>query len=481
MGREAKSFIFNAADEAEFIRLVGEETKQLFAWAQEERMASPVLHLGQEIEFCLIDQNFLPSSINEKFLNRLASPQATHELAAFNVEFNPGKAPFAPGGLMQMRYDYVKFMQHAFTVAESLGVHLITVGILPTISPGDLGSKMMTHNNRYEALKRKFSSWQPDKAFNLISITENDGLQLGLSPLACEAVTTSQQVHLQLPEPGSGFFYNAAQILAGPLVALSANSPFFLGRNLWCETRVPVFEQVLGARFLSPAGKKNDIFGAHYVEHSILELFADNLENYVVALPDIQPSDNQLANMGLHNGTIWRWNRPVFAYDETGPTLRLEVRVMPSGTTNNDMIANIAFLAGAIRGLVAEVIGDAPGSALEKMLPFADVRDNFYTCARDGLDAKIRWFGGKTLPVQQVLLDELLPLARRELNNRQLNEDEIAYLDIVHDRTDSGINGAAYQRAFARKHGLGSSSIRGLTGSYWRRQLQGMPVHKWTL
>lgn len=480
MGQETAKTRFTSADESRFLRRVRAETAKLHRWAKEGRMARPTIHMGQEIEYCLIDRNFMPASVNAKYLKLLASELATTELAGFNVEFNTPKAKLGPGGLMQMRSDFVNFMARAFNVAEDLAVHLVMIGILPTISPGDLGTRMLTSSNRYRALIRKFANWEDD-AFNTISIVENDGLKLGLNPVACEAVTTSQQVHLQVPEPGSGAFYNAAQILAGPLVALSANSPFFLGRNLWSETRIPVFEQVTRARFIGTDGQLNDIFGTGYLERSVLELFDANLASYTVMLPDVQPGDDRLANLALHNGTIWRWNRPVFAFEDGEPTLRLEVRVMPSGTTNADMVANIAFLVGALRGLVAEVIGDASGADLERRLSFAKVKENFYACARDGLDASVSWFGNRRLPVRKVLLDKLVPLARRELKRCKLTAAEIAYLQIAAERIESGINGASYQRMFAKKHGLGSASIRRLTGNYWRHQLQGMPVHKWTL
>ena len=484
MGKEVSKASYTGEDEREFASRVARETDLLFGWAREGRMADPRIHLGHEIEFCLTDHSFLPAMINEKFLDRLSDDRATSELASFNVEFNPEKIELGPGAFVAMRDDFRGFMRRAFNVAEQLSSHLVMMGILPTIAPGDLGSGMVTSKDRYRTFMRKFSEWQDGK-MTTITIAENDGLSLGLSTILIEAVTTSHQVHLQVPEPGSGAYYNAAQLLAGPMVALSANSPYFLGRNLWAETRVPLFEQILTPRFTAPGANgaaANDFFGHEFVKESILELFAKNRDDFAHVIPDLGDEDGSLFHLSLHNGTIWRWNRPVFAAGSDGePTLRIEHRVMPTGTSGHDMYANAAFFVGALQSLVALEIGGDDGDQLERRLPAAVARSNFYGCARDGLSAEIEWFGGEKMGVRELLLDRLLPPARDRLKEIGLLDDEMSLLNTIEARVKTGRNGAQWQRDYLAAHGMGSASVRKMTGTYWRHQLQGMPVHEWSV
>ena len=484
MGREVRpsASIADADVEGEFHRRLSRETMRLRKWCKDGRFENPSQHIGQEVEFCLTDHSFLPLSINQKFLGEINDPYTTSELAAFNVEFNPPKVSLAPGAIVVMKNRFEEFMQTAFNVAEKMSAHLVMVGILPTISPGDLGAPMITRKERYKSLLKKFEHWQ-DGRYCTISIKENDGLELGLSTILMEAVTTSQQIHIQVPDPGSAAYYNSAQILSGPMVAAGSNSPLFLGRKLWEETRVPLFEQILAPRFDAPGIQEQgdcDFFGHSYVEESIVELFEQNSKSFAIALAELYDDDKRLPHLALQNGTIWRWNRPVFELDENKkPTLRIEHRVLPTGTTNIDMCANIALFSGAMMALANDVIGDAKGSELERRLPAKEARNNFYKCARDGLQARVTWFDGRKLPVKKLLLDEIIPLARRKLGSMGMQEEELGFLDIVTARVETGRTGSRWQRDYIKSHGSGSANIRNLTGTYWRHQIQGMPVHKW--
>ena len=484
MGKEIKSPGRYSGQEKEFHRRLTDETNRLKEWSKEGRLKNPTVHVGQEVEFCLTDHSFLPSLINDKFLRVLDDPNATSELAAFNVEFNPPKVRLEPGAFKALHDQFEEFMISAFNVAEQLSVHLVMAGILPTISPGDLGGSMITRKERYAELLSKFAEWQDGK-FCTISIQENEGLQLGLSTILMEAVTTSQQIHVQVPDPGSASYYNSAQLLSGPMVAAGSNSPLFLGRNLWAETRVPLFEQILRPRLEARGALKqgdNDFFGREYLEESVLELYETNVSSVALLLTELSDDEKGLPHLGLHNGTIWRWNRPVFGLDENDePTLRIEHRVLPTGTSNLDMCANIALYVGALHGMASAVVGDVKGSELEARLPAAKVRENFYACARDGLSAQVSWFDGRDMTARELLLDEIIPLAHGKLTSMGMKDEEIDYLDIVRKRVETGRTGSQWQRDYIKEHGSGSARIRSLTGTYWRHQLQGMPVHTWTI
>jgi hypothetical protein len=61
-----------------------------------------------------------------------------------------------------------------------------------------------------------------------------------------------------------------------------------------------------------------------------------------------------LAELSLHNGTIYRWNRPIYDVVDGRPHLRVENRVLPAGPTVVDAVAgglftNAPVLAPSVR------------------------------------------------------------------------------------------------------------------------------------
>ena len=478
MGQEIESANFGRSNAAEFARRLARETDDVVRWGAEGRFLRARPQIGVEVEACLVDERFHALPINEKFLSRLADPHATIELARFNVEFNPPPIPLAGDAFDRLRAVLGDIMTRAFDVAESFDARILLAGILPTLTPGDLESRLISKSRRYRAFAAKFASWQKSRMAR-VEIPDNEGLVVGVNSVIMESVTTSQQIHLQIPEPGSGAYYNAAQLVAAPMVAVGANSPFFMGRDLWAESRVPVFEQVLGPRFA--AGGGDDFFGRGYVEESALEIFVHNRERLPVILPELREEENGCAHLSLHNGTIWRWNRPVISFADDGrPILRIEHRALPSGPTVADICANAAFFAGAVRGLVDGELAGLGGADVERRLPFARARQNFYACARDGLDAEVAWLDGATTTARALICDTLAPLAETALLGLGIDAAGVKReLEIVAGRAASGQTGAAWQRAQMKKNGGGSPGVAKMVAAYHRRQMQNRPVHEW--
>jgi gamma-glutamyl:cysteine ligase YbdK (ATP-grasp superfamily) len=266
--------------------------------------------------------------------------------------------------------------------------------------------------------------------------------------------------------------YNASKIVSGPMTALTANSPYFLGKDLWAESRVPVFEQAVqvGQSDLT----KRVSFGIRYAHESIMEVFESNLARYPIMLPRVldEPVET-LAHLRLHNGTIWRWNRPLVGFDEDGtPHFRLEHRCVPAGPSLQDSIANAAFFYGIVTYLADQ---DEP---YEKQIPFHNVRNNFYACAYHGFDAEVIWLHGKRMQVNELLSRELLPRARQGLLQLGVDESEVSYwLEIVEDRIAKKVSGAVWQRQFiAKRH-----SMQEMLQQYIQNQVTGLPVNQWDL
>lgn len=261
------------------------------------------------------------------------------------------------------------------------------------------------------------------------------------------------------------------------MVAVSANSPFLFGKNLWAETRIPLFEQsveVGGYEAGSRGPMRRVTFGSGYARQSIMEVFKENLAHYPILLPTIidEPLEN-FSNLRLHNGTLWRWNRPLIGIENGQAHLRIEHRVVPAGPSVLDAIANAAFYYGLTAHFcVSEITPDM-------QLPFDVARDNFYHGARSGLDAQIVWLDGKKYKMQHLILNTLLPLAYKGLAGLGIDDaDAHHYLSVIESRTKNNCNGASWQRAFVAKYGL---DMNALLAAYLERQNSGEAVHDWNI
>jgi len=216
-------------------------------------------------------------------------------------------------------------------------------------------------------------------------------------------------------------------------------------------------------------------FGSGYLRLSVMEWFRENLDHYPVLLPiRFSEDDTELSTLRLHNGTIWRWNRPLVGFSKDGePHFRLEHRVMAAGPSLIDVIANNAFFHGLVHDLAQQ---DNPP---ESQLEFAAARDNYYHAARLGLNATVQWLDGERRELQHLILDLLLPRAQAGLAALGVDRKDAGdTLGIIDARVRSGQNGAAWQRAFLREHG---PDMNQLTCAYLAHQRGGQPVHEWPI
>lgn len=448
------------------------------------------LSIGFEMEICLLDQAGEPAQRNALFLQRIQetaiASQISLELAQFNIELNSLVLQLQGSVLRELEQELKYLWDICSQVARDINCSLLMVGILPSLREEHLNLKNMSPMTRYKALNEQVLRSRKGRAIEL-DIQGSETLKSIHQDVMLESAATSFQLHLQIPLSRSVRFYNAAIILSAPIVAVSANSPFLFAKDLWCETRIPVFEQAVsvggfdGAMF-GPI--KRVSFGSGYARDSLLECFEENNEHYPVLLPEVFASDvEDLAHLTLHNGTVWRWNRPLVAFTDKHCTttgkqhrdyhLRLEHRVIPAGPSIVDSIANAALFYGAITALAHEY------TIPEQQLSFVQAKENFYLCAKQGLKAKINWLEGKELPLKNLLLDSVLPLARNGLTQLGIDRADIDYyLGIIEQRTRSGQTGASWQRQYVEKYG---KNMLALTRAYQKNQQSGRAVHEWQL
>jgi hypothetical protein len=473
VGQEIEQVHFSKEDFERFRGRLADETAALETWLRAGRFDQSAYVGGFELEAWLLDHNFFPLPRNQEYLARLNNPLVVPELSKFNVELNGTPQPLAGQALRRLEQELTATWRQCLQVAHELECQLAMIGILPTVRQQDLTLANISPLNRYYALNDQVLKLRRGRPLRL-DISGRDHLALTHDDVMLEAATTSFQVHLQAPAEDAVRYFNAAQILSAPMVALAANSPFLFEHRLWDETRIPLFEQAVDIGDEAHAAKRRVTFGSGYLQRSASECFRENLERFPVLLPILfEDGAAALRHLRLHNGTIWRWNRLLIGFDGAAvPHLRVEHRVMPAGPSIVDMISNAAVYLGASRFLAG--LHRAP----EADLPFAQARDNFYLAARQGLDAHLVWLDGREVEVRTLLLDEILPMAREGLLLLGADEDDSErYLSVARMRVRTGQNGAAWQRAHLDKYG----DFFRLTADYLEHQRSAMPVHEWPI
>lgn len=477
MGREVATSRFSKQDFKTFERRLREESDLLEEWFKNNLFVEDHPRGGFELEAWLVDRDCRPAPINEPFMQRCENIPVVPELAKFNVEMNGSPLALEGTALRRLQTELSDNWEKCFRAAAELDASLMMIGTLPTVQDHDLTLDNMSGMERFRALNEQVLRLRRGRPLAL-NIQGNQHLRTAHYDVMLESAATSFQIHLQINADKAVRFFNAAMITAAPMVAVSANSPFLFGKDLWDETRIPLFEQAVASEGFedSPCGPLGRVsFGSRYVEHSLFECYRENLDCYPILLPACmdEPAE-QLPHLRLHNGTIWRWNRPLIGFDAQGkPHLRIEHRVVPSGPTVTDAFANAALFFGLVYSLATQT--EPP----ESKLAFNAARDNFYQAARLGLRSKITWLDGRSVSIRTLVLEHLLPVARSGLEALDIDRDDIDfYLGVVEQRVRLDRTGAAWQRAFVAKHG---GDMQALTAAYLEHQQRGAPVHEWYL
>jgi CBS domain-containing protein len=412
------------------------------------------------------------------------------ELAQFNLEANLSPLPLAGGSFSQMEAELVRLLARVREVAEKHDTRIVLCGILPTLDKSHLGLNSLTPIPRYEQMNRIMTEQRGGRFQALIKGL--DELQTVHDNVMLEACNTSFQLHLQAGADEFAKLYNLAQLIVAPLLAAAPNSPVLLKHRLWHETRVALFQQSLDTRAahkVERGVRQRVSFGDRWLKDSILEIFRDDIARFrslITAASDESPLEQldrgeipSLKALRLHNGTVYRWNRPCYGITDGKPHLRIECRVLPAGPTVRDEVANAAFFYGLMIALDSEY-----GDVSERM-QFDDAKSNFVAAARYGLHARFRWLDGKAFGADDLILNHLLPSARAGLKSRNIDAADIdLYLGTIEARVRSGRTGA--QWAFDSLAAMGSGTrsadrYRALTSAMIRNQAANTPIHEWDL
>jgi CBS domain-containing protein len=478
----------DAQQHREFMHALLRDLRALERMLDEGRFETGVRRIGAEQEMFLIDGSWAPARGALAVLERLKDDHYTTELGMFQLEANCAPQLFAGRGLAAMHAELDTLVDKARTAAGALGMNVVLMGILPTLRKSDLGLDNMVPSPRYRALNKIVTEMRGGK-FEL-SIKGLDELIIDHDSVMLEACNSSFQVHLQVAPAEFARLYNLAQLLAGPIMAISANSPIVFGRRLWAETRIALFRQAVDTRSHTHHMRETEArvsFGTRWVQRSVVEIFKEDIARFRT-LVGTDLDEDPLAKLDrgelpllkalrLHNGTIYRWNRACYGVTEGQAHLRIENRVMPSGPSTVDEIANAAFWFG----LMAEL--GAREEDVARRMDFDQAGANFYTAAREGLAAHFLWLDGDEISARNLILDQLLPIAEAGLKRQAIADEDVArYLGVVDARVRTARTGARWLSASwnsLRDRATPGERANALVAATVERQLTGRPVSEW--
>ena len=489
MGRDIQPIKISGEDRRKYREKLRRSLDVFDRMLREQVFEETAALVGQEIELNLVDEDGAPSMRNADVLAAIANPAWATELGQFNIEINVPPRRLDGDAFATLEQEVRADLDAADAKARGSGSHLVMIGILPTLRQEDVQAGNLSANARYLVMNEQIFAARGEDI--RIAIDGAERLLTHADSITPEAACTSVQLHLQVSPDAFASYWNAAQAICGVQVALAANSPFLFGRQLWHETRITLFEQATDTRpeELKQQGVRPRVwFGERWIT-SVFDLFEENIRYFPALLPICEDEDPlaaiqsgaspALGEMSLHNGTIYRWNRPVYAAVDGRPHLRVENRVLPAGPSVVDTMANAAFYYGLVRALAE---AQRP---IWTQMSFATAAENLHAAARHGMDAHLYWPGVGEAPVAELVLRRLLPLARSGLRRWGVGPAHAdRLLGIIEQRCLTGRTGAAWQVATAealatQTGGDRPEALRLMTKTYIEHMHTNQPVHTW--
>lgn len=490
MGLHSVKAIESLRERKDFLYHLLNDLKALELMLERDIFEKGIQRVGAEQELCLVDKNYLPSVNALKVLEKIDDHHFTTELALFNLEINMDPVPLAGDCFSEMDRVLTRLVLKADKVARSVDDNkIILTGILPTLRKKDLVFENITPYKRYKVMNQILKEIRGDDF--MLKIKGVDELILNHKSILFEACNTSFQMHLQVPMDQIVDKYNWAQVIAGPVMSITANSPLLLGRELWSETRIALFQQSVDLRnrsYLLREQKPRVSFGTAWIKESVIELYQDDIARYTPLLTTDFDEDAlavleqgkipKLKAINVHNGTIYRWNRLCYGQSNGVPHMRIENRYIPAGPSIKDQVANTVFWVGLMMGMPEKY------KKVQQLTPFKDVKGNFINASRTGINTFFNWFG-KGISAKRLILTELLPIAYQGLVNCNIAKEDITYyLNIIEKRTETRNTGAEWIKNSNRQlsdHMTKDVANATLTAHMYRNQQEGKPVHEWEI
>lgn len=493
MGEQRVSKLNSLKNRHQFFNSLLNDVKALQHMIDHDWFEKDITRIGAEQEMVLVDKKtFKPKTNAMEALDILKDKKWVEtELAKFNLEINLDPTELKGKCFANLEKETVKKLDFIRKKIKKLKTSYVLTGILPTLVKTDLDLKNLTPKKRYIALMESINQQLSGTAYEL-KISGIDDLMIKHDSPLLEACNTSFQVHLQVEAKKFVGYYNIAQALAGPCMAISANSPLVFGRRLWHESRIAMFQQAVDTRTTHDHMRETSPrvnFGNAWLKESILEIYKEDIAQFKPLIsPDIKEDSLHMVSNGkvpslsalqVHNSTVYRWNRPCYGISPNGkPHLRIENRVLPSGPSVIDEVANACFWIGAMEGMYLEY-----GDNIHELMDFEDVRDNFMKGAQFGIDTTFNWIGDKKISATKLVLKQLIPLAEKGLKSHNVSSKDInKYLSIIKQRAKLHTNGARWLlRGYSSltKKTSKDEALTVLTHCIIENQKTNKPVHQW--
>lgn len=492
MGSHDVKIVSSHVQRNKFTKYLLRDIQALERMIEGNMFTETAVKIGAEQEICLVDKHFKPAPIAMEILAAIKDPAFTTELAKFNLEVNLDPLDFTGDCFSSLHNTLDIKLASLQKLADSHEVNYILTGILPSLRKFDLELDNLTPLKRYTALIKALGRLRGN-VYEL-KIKGIDELNLQHDSAMLEACNTSFQVHLQVDPDNFVEKYNAAQVLAAPILAISANSPLLFGKRLWNETRIALFQQSLDTRLTSEHLRDRSprvMFGNRWVDKSVLEIYREDITRFRIMLMTEVKGDcikdleegiiPELSALNIHNSTVYRWNRPCIGMSSDGkPHLRIENRILPSGPTVIDEVANAAFWLGMMNAF------DDHYPGIKKLMDFDTAKFNFLSTAFNGLESEMKWFDHKKSPVSEIIKKELLPIAREGLEKNNVNKEDIdKYLEVIEERNEIKKNGSSWilnSYSNLMKEDLGREEMPvAITAGMLQNSKLELPVHKWPL
>lgn len=474
-----------------FMYFILRDMQALEKMLHDEWFETDTIRIGAEQEMCLVNKYWKPANVNLEALNLIDNEWFTTELASFNLETGVPPQVFTGKAISSVHTLLKSMLNEAFEKLKPLDARIILTGILPTIRKFDVEISNITPIPRYLALMNALKELRGE-LFELRISGGMDELNVKQESAMLEACNTSFQVHLQVRPDDFVKKYNIAQAMAGPIMAIAANSPLLFGRRLWKETRIALFQQSIDVRTVNEHFRERSprvTFGTHWLKDSILDIYREDIARFKVILrteidEDVfeklsQGITPRLRALNIHNSTVYRWNRPCYGISPNGkPHLRIENRILPSGPSLPDEVANAAFWLGLMNGFEDEC------ADITKEMDFDEAKSNFFAAACYGMESQFSWTNHKKLSPRKLILDQLLPIAHHGLKKADIDPDDANYyLGIIEERAKTRKNGAQWMlqsySSLAKKGLMREEISVALTASIFAHQFEGIPVHLW--
>jgi CBS domain-containing protein len=492
MGEQRVSMVKDQKQMQHFVKNILQDVQALEYMLEHDWFEDDVTRIGAEQEMCLVDKTFKPALNAMDILKKMKEyPWVETELAKFNLECNLTPRLFEGSCLKEMETELKGYLNIIKEKANELDTEILLTGILPTLRKSDLGYENLTPKKRYKALMTALREMRgTDYDLRIEGIDEL--LIKHDSPLL-EACNTSFQVHLQVAPKEFAKLYNIAQAITAPVMAIGANSPILFNKRLWHESRIALFQQSIDTRNSYNHLRDRSprvMFGNDWLKESITEIYKEDIMRFrVLIASDVEENALEeirngrvprLRALNVHNSTVYRWNRPCFGISDNGkPHLRIENRVFGAGPTTMDEMANATFWLGLMAEM-PHIYED-----ISKEMSFEDARDNFLKAAKFGIDSKFTWLNDKKISAVDLILTELLPIARKGLERQKIDGADIDYyLGLIEERAKRHTNGARWMlRTYTKfaKETTKDEAISALTSAMTQNQTNGKPVHEWEI